>query len=291
MKLYIYKLSLILVALVFITGCQKEYPLMFDTSTKVVGFSTPTLTIKENAPSGAAKLYLGGVLDAPATDVTIEVSVEGISKPAIEGTDFTISSKTITLGVGETDVTISPIDNDVFQGNKQFKLLIKSNSKSYPLSTNNSFLVTITDDEHPLKTWIGTYKVAAVSYWSPGEYDEEWTVTTSPDPTDITKLVITGIGTSDPSTTGWIGVVNKTEMTITFSPGQQLDHAYLGSNGTLGPVLMYLGTPDITTIKESDIVGTISDNGDIHIDNVGIELTGTNEGYVWDSFNTTWTKQ
>ena len=148
MKKYIYKLSLILVALVFITGCQKEYPLMFDTSTKVVGFSNTTQVIKENDPSGEVKIYLGGVSDVAATDVTVEVSVEGFAKPAVEGTDFTIASKTVSVGVGETAVIITPIDNSVFQGDKQFELLIKSNSKSYPVSAQNTVTITLVDDEH-----------------------------------------------------------------------------------------------------------------------------------------------
>jgi hypothetical protein len=54
---------------------------------------------------------------------------------------------------------------------------------------------------------------------------------------------------------------------------------------------MYLGTPDITTNKDESIVGTISADGGIQIDLIGIELTGENAGYVWDVFNTTWTKQ
>ncbi|MEZ5019664.1 MAG: hypothetical protein R2756_06020 [Bacteroidales bacterium] len=32
----------------------------------------------------------------------------------------------------------------------------------------------------PLKPWIGTYDVLAVSYGSPGAWDEEWVVTTRP---------------------------------------------------------------------------------------------------------------
>jgi hypothetical protein len=85
--------------------------------------------------------------------------------------------------------------------------------------------------------------------------------------------------------------VNLTNLTITFRPGQELNHAYRGSEGSYGPVLIYLGTPDLTTIKDQNIVGTLSANGNIHIDKLAIELTGENAGYVWDVFNTTWTKQ
>lgn len=286
MKKYIYKLSIILVTIVFVTGCQKEYPLKFDSGTKVVGFNKATLTVNENGTASSVNLYLGAATGTAATDVTIEVSVEGIANPAIEGTDFTISSKTVSVGVGETAITITPIDNSVFQGNKQFKLLITSNSKGYAISAQKSLTVTITDDEHPLKAWIGTYKVAAASYGDPGNWDEEWNVTTSADPTDLTKLVVRGIGTDSPSTTDWIGVINTTDMTITFSPGQQINEAY-----GYGPMIMYVGTPDLTTVPDANIVGTISADGGIHIDLLALEMTGANAGYIWDVFNTTWTKQ
>ena len=286
MKKYIYKLSISLVALVFVTSCQKEYPLKFDSGTSVVGFNKAALTVKENGTAATVNLYLGAATGAEATDITLEVSVEGIANPAVEGTDFTLSSKTVSVGVGESPVTITPIDNGVFQGNKQFKLIIKSNSKNYLISAQKTLTVTITDDEHPLKAWIGSYKVAAVSYGKPGEWDEEWNVTTSAHATDLTKLVVKGIGTDAPSTSDWVGVINMTDMTITFSPGQQIDEAY-----GYGPVLMYVGTPDGTTNQDANIVGTITPDGGIHIDLIGLELTGANAGYVWDVFNTTWTKQ
>lgn len=286
MKKNIFKLSLILVTLIVFTGCNKDYPIKFDAASSLVGFNQTNLSITENGTGGSVNVYLGAETGMAATDVTLEVSVEGIGRPAVEGTDFTLSSKTLSVGVGETAVTVTPINNSVFQGNKQFKLIIASNSKGYPIADQDTLTVTISDDEHPLKAWIGTYTVAAASYGNPGAWDEEWTVTTSAHPTDLTKLVVKGIGTASPSTTAWIGVINTTDMTITFSPGQQLDEAY-----GYGPVLMYLGTPDISTIKDSNIVGTISANGGIQVDHVGIELTGANAGYVWDVFNTTWTKQ
>lgn len=286
MKKYISILSIILVTLAIFTGCEKQYPIKFDSASSVVGFNKTTLSVNENGNAGSINIYLGAKTGTASTDVTLEVSTEGISTPAVEGTDFTLSSKSVSVGVGETAVTVTPIDNNVFQGNKKFNLIISSNSAGYQIADQDTLQVTLVDDEHPLKAWIGTYKVAAASYGNPGVWDEEWTVTTSSDPTDLTKLVVKGIGTDSPSTTGWIGVISTTDMTITFSPGQQLDEAY-----GYGPVLMYLGTPDITTNKDASIVGTISADGGIHVDYVGIELTGSNAGYIWDVFNTTWTKQ
>lgn len=299
MKKYIYKLSLILVALVFITGCQKEYPLIFDGSTKVLGFSKTTQVIKENDPSGEVKIYLGGVSDVAATDVTVEVSVEGFAKPAVEGTDFTIASKTVSVGVGETAFTITPIDNSVFQGDKQFKLLIKSNSKSYPVSAQNTVTITLVDDEHPLKAWIGTYKVAAASYGDPGNWDELWTVTTSPVPGKIDQLSFVGLGNG--STIPVIATLNKVANTISFKSAQPMGPAYGSGNGA---VSLYFGTTDIlerlaaqaevtpailTAAASVNITGTLNPNGNIMADKFGMILTDYD--WCWDVFNTTWTKQ
>jgi hypothetical protein len=286
MKKHIYKLSIILLTLLILAGCEKEYPIKFDKASSVVGFNKTTLSVNENGTGGSVNLYLGAVGGKASTDVTLAVSGEGIAKPAVEGKDFTLSSKTVSVSVGETAITITPIDNSIFEGNKKFYLIITGNSKNYPVADQDTLTVTVVDDEHPLKAWIGSYKVAAASYGDPGNWDEEWNVTTSAHPTDLTKLVVRGIGVASPSSSDWIGVINATAMTITFSPGQRLNEAY-----GYGPVLMYLGTPDLTTNKDANIVGTISANGGIHIDHLGIELTGSNAGYVWDVFNTTWAKK
>lgn len=284
MKKYLYKLSLILVALVIIPGCKKDYPIMFDSSTAVVGFSSSTLNIKEQGPDGTVKIYLGGSLSQAATDVVLTVSVEGISLPAVEGTDFTISSKNVSVSVGETVVTITPINNNIFTGDKQFKLIISSNSKSYPISAQNMVTITIADDEHPLKAWIGTYKVAAASYGDPGNWDELWTVVTSPVAGDVTKLSLKGIGSS--SSTAIIATLNTTTMTITLTPGQSLGDPY-----GAGPTSVFKGTPDLTFLESDNITGTIQANGTISIDLWGEKIVSGQYAGPWDVFNTTWTKQ
>lgn len=257
---------------------------MFDSSTAVVGFSTSTLNIKEQGPAGTLKVYLGASLSQAATDVVLEVSTEGISLPAVEGTDFTISSKNVSVGVGETEVTITPIDNSVFTGDKKFNLIISSNSKSYPISAQNTLTVNIADDEHPLKAWIGTYKVAAASYGDPGNWDELWTVVSSPVAGDVTKLSLKGIGSS--SSTAIIATLNTTTMTITLKPGQSLGDPY-----GAGPVSVFKGTPDLTFLESDNLTGTIQANGTIKVDFWGHKITSGVYAGAWDVFNTTWTKQ
>jgi len=299
MKKYIFKICIILVTLTIVTGCQKEYPIKFDAASSIVGFSKSTLSITENGSGGSFNLYLGAKAGAAATDVTLAVSVEGIANPAIEGTDFTISSETISVPVGVTAVTITPIDNNLFQGNKQVNLIIASNSKNYPVADQDTLTVTIIDDEHPLKAWIGTYKVAAVSYGNPGAWDEEWNVTISAVAGKLDQLQMVGLGNG--STIPVIATLNKTSLTISFNSGQPLGQAYGSGNGA---VSLYYGTAAIigqvlagdvitsamlSASSSVKITGTINANGTILVDKMGMILTDYD--WPWDVFNTTWTKQ
>lgn len=285
MKKYVFTISIILIALMVITGCQKQYPIKFDSALSILGFNKTTLSINENgAPNSDVMVYLGAELGATATDVTLTVSTAGIAKPAVEGTDFTIASKTLNVPVGQTAVTITPIDNAVFQGNKQFDLIIASNSKGYSIDDQDTLRVTIVDDEHPLKAWIGTYKVAAVSYGSPGAWDEAWTVVTSAVEGDVTKLSMKGIGAS--SALPIIATFNTTAMTISIAPGQSLGNCY-----GYGPTSVFKGNANLTFNEDVPLTGTILANGKILVNFWGHNIVSGTYAGAWDVFNTTWTKQ
>jgi len=295
MKKIIINSCILVVTLLLVTSCEDKYPMMWNESNIVVGLGKTALSVKENA-TGSFDVYLGGITGTEATDVTLEVSIAGYSKPAIEGTDYTLSSKSINTPVGLTAVTVSPIDNSIFEGDKKFKIRLVSNSKNYPITLQDSIVVTIVDDEHPLKNWIGTYTVAAVSYGSPGAWDESWTVTTVPVATDVTKLSITGI--SGPGSGPVIATLNSTAMTIEIASAQALGAAYGADNG---PASIYYATDELlaiasgyvtanmlTAASAEKIVGTIEADGTIKIDRMCIILD--DYVYAWDCFNTTWTK-
>jgi len=301
MKKIITNLLLLAVALLMVTSCDDMYPIVYDDANIIVGMSTASISVNENA-SGSFNIYLGGVSGTEATDVTLTVSTDGISKPAVEGTDFTLSSKNVNVPVGVATVTVTPIDNSVFTGNKQFKVTISGNSKDYTLAVQKSILVTLVDDEHPLKNWIGTYTVAAASYGKPGEWDEEWTVVTSPVAGDVTKLALLGI--SD-GTKPAIATFNTTAMTIEIETPQDLGQIYGYADPYRGEI--YYGTDVLFGLvggnwaDPSDgildansglkLTGTIEANGTIRIDKIAPVLRYSTTDYiVWDMFNTTWTK-
>jgi len=267
-----------------VTSCEQQ-PILFDTSNSVVGFSRTSLVVKENA-TGEINIFLGGALGA-ATDVVVEVDVTGIANPAVEGVDFNLSTKSLSMTVGESAIVVTPVDNDVFGGDLKFGLKIVSNSAGYMIAVQDMITVTISDDEHPLKSWIGTYDVAAPSYTVPGAWDEAWEVTTSPVEGEPDQLQLDGVGLNG---TGLIATFDTDAMTITIAPGQDIGLAYadwgydvVGSD----EVTVYFGYPDLTWDDELDIVGAIEANGNMTIDG-WCHIMG---GYVWDVFNTTWTKQ
>jgi len=291
MKKIIMNFCMLAVTLLMVTSCDDNYPIMYDEANIVVGISASSLSVKENA-TGSFNVYLGGVDGTEATDIVLEISVNGIASPAVEGTDFTLSSKNVNTPVGVKAVTVTPIDNSTFNGNKQFVVKIASNSKNYPVTPQDSIKITLVDDEHPLKAWIGTYTVAAVSYGSPGEWDEEWTVTTAPVASDVTKLTMTGIAGSSEAV---VATLNTTTMTVTIaSPssingGEGYDNTsvYYATNELLAIASGYVTTGMLSAASQP-ITGTIEANGTIKIDKMCIILD--DYVYAWDCFNTTWTK-
>lgn len=255
---------------------------MFDTSLAVVGFQSSEFLIPE-ADGGVITLYLGAASGTEPTEATLEISTEGHDNPAVEGDDYTIETKQVTLEVGLTEVTITPVDNDIFTGDKTFTVTIVSNSKDYMQAVQSSAVVTIKDDEHPLNQWIGTYDVAAASYGSPGAWDEAWVVTTSPVAGNPDQLQLLGVGGGDKPI---IATFDLEEMSITIAPGQDAGNAY-----GYGATIVYWGEKDLSAFDEEEpLVGTIAADGSMAVDNWTMVLADYGD-YIWDCFNTTWTKR
>ncbi len=295
MKQTISILIIAAVTLLVATSCEDKYPVMFDDSAVAVGVGTTTLTLLEDG-TGSFDIYLAGVEGTAPTDVTLQISVEGIGNPAVEGTDFTLSSKTINVAVGTATVTVNAIDNDEYTGNKQFRIVISGNSRSYPLAAQNSVLVTIVDDEHPLRLLMGTYDVEAESYLLPGDYDETWTVTTTEGPQPGT-LRVTGIAFGNMSV---IMTVDLEKKTVEIESGQALGEI-IPDDGPEDGTIYYAtdriisdvgGLLDPAVLEEAagiKLTGTFDSDGTIRIDRMAIII----DDWVacWDVYKTVWRKR
>src|SRR5690606_2491523 len=119
MKKILSNLFIIAVTMFMVTSCDDNYPVMYDESNIIVGMSSTAFIVEENG-TGTFTVYLGGVTGTEATDITLQVSVDGIDNPAIEGADFTLSTKNLNVAVGTAAITVNPVNNDIYGGNKQF---------------------------------------------------------------------------------------------------------------------------------------------------------------------------
>jgi len=292
MKKSIFKILIMLVAIIVVTACEED-KVMVSKSIKLVGFNRSNVIIPESQ-SGDVSIFFGAASGKTVT-ITLEVSTEGISNPAVEGTDFTISTKTPELTTGDTEITITTIDNDVFTGDKSFDLVIVA-SESYQTAAENTIRVVISDDEHPLKNWLGTFSVDAASYGNPGAWDESWTVVISPVAGELDQVTLVGISNSEDPI---LATIDKDGLTITIESGQ-LYEAYGYGEESCG---LYYATDDILALAGDYVTsemlqaatviameGTVAGDGStIAIDRMAVNLEAYL--YVWDAFNTSWTKQ
>lgn len=299
MKKIIIKTGILLVTLIMVTACEDRV-IMFDSSMNLVGFTASSVTVNESQTVPTPfYLYFGAAEGTPETTVTLTIDTAGLGDAAArEGVDFSISSKSLDLEVGvDNSATISPIDNAVFTGNKKFYIVISASSSSI-ISAQKRFLVTIADDEHPLKAWLGSYTVTALSYGSPGDWDEEWNIQTTAVDGHLDQIAITGLGYG--STEPLIATIDRDNLTITIVSAQTLGAAYGGDNGE---VKLYYGTDAIIgQVHAGDyvtsemlsaaalipITGTIDNDGTIFLDRMGMVLTDYD--WCWDVFDTTWDK-
>lgn len=265
-------------------GCETEH-IMYDSSKNHVAFIQSQVNIAEEGGQVAIPVMVAAMVGDPALTVSFEIDAE--QSVAVNGTDFNINTDPMTLnfpnGWGYDTIWLTPIDNDEFGGNISFVIRLNSNSQNYQFGAQDSIICTIVDNEHPLGQWIGTYNVEARSYGSPGAWDEAWTVTTSPDPDDVSKLIFQGVaGWGDGSFAASFDLEN---MTVTIPAGTAIGTAY-GYK-----ISIWVGDEDLNLDKTKPIVGEISEDGSMHIDYVGEEISeGTYAGYIWDVFDTYWTK-
>lgn len=161
-----------------IASCDDNIPQSFNAEDSNASFSKTTASVNENATEPLKiPLVLAGIPGSGKVTVTLAVSTEGDTNPAIEGEDFTIDNKEITFeeGYGTQNIVIRPIDNNVFTGKKTFTLTIASSTPELKESVQNSVKISIADDEHPLSYLFGTYAMEGIlisqGQASPNGYD------------------------------------------------------------------------------------------------------------------------
>ncbi len=293
MKTHILKLMLVFLALTVFNACSWD-PITFDSSKNFVAFQTKTAKVAEDADELQIPVVLAATSGSPSVTVDFEVVTEGST--AIEGEDFEIgnASKSLTFsdGFGTQYIIINPIDNDVFEGNKTFKVKLTSNSGNYPNGAIEEMSVTITDDEHPLKLVLGNYIFAGDDAWGD---PFSVAVTTSPVEGNLDQIsfplshLIPNYG--PPDTYLVYAKIDLDEMTMTIAVGQSFASFGYGPCKISG----YDGETE-DPLSDGDLIhATIDEDGNITmLDLMGVYITeGSNAGASFAIFGaqSVWTKQ
>jgi hypothetical protein len=296
MKKYIIKSFLIALSLVAFIACESD-PVLFDSSKSFVAFQSKTASVKESPSEEIVKIpvVLAAVPGSPSVTVDFEVVTEGAT--AFEGEDFEIvnesNSLTFSDGLGTEYIEVKVIDNDVFTGDKTFTIQLTGNSQNYQLGAISSVVVTLVDDEHPLKLVLGDYVFSGLDAWG-GEFSVN--VTTSAVDGDLTQIqfplahLIPAYG--PPADYMVYARVDLEEMKIFIKVGQSYESFGYGACKISG----YKGAEGDPQLEDGDeVVGVIDENGNITMeDYFGVLITeGANEGLSFTIFSagSVWTKQ
>ena len=263
MKLFKLTYGLMAASMLALASCDlNEYP-EFDDADAFIAFTSSTASVGEESGSLEIPVLLTSKSGMTAT-AEIEVVADAEGTTAFEGTDYTIENKTLSFSglEGATQkIKINIVDNDVFSGNKTFKIRLKDGG-SVKLGAAKTCTITIQDNEHPLAFILGTYGASADSYFSSrGHFD--WDITITRDDNDISKV---WIGNLDPyfAVNGYnvsrhcnifYGVVNDEKTQILVPAGQKLGY----ENTELAAFVA--ADPDEDETEGDNVVIDIQDNG------------------------------
>jgi hypothetical protein len=160
-------LVILFIGVTFFTSCEKNADDHSYSGDPVIAFEKKNGSISE---ADEEKTLAISVFMNKTSEVTGEVAFDfdtaGIKNPAIEGVDFELvnSSKILAFAADQyfANIEISPIDNDLFEGNKEVNVVLTTGSAGAIVGYDNgesavSYKVTLIDNEHPLAVWIGSY--------------------------------------------------------------------------------------------------------------------------------------
>lgn len=248
-------------AFIFVAAsCNVNDPILFSERDANVSFDTQdpihkfTGRVNENEDKLLVPVVLAGTKGSP---VTVEVeATPADNNPAVEGQDYTITSKTLTFseGYGVDYIEIKPVNNDVYTGNKSFVLSLKE-TKGLKYNTNSSVNITIIDDEHPLKHLLGDYTVTGIDLLDDGNALAPFDIAISPDMDgDVSVLWIEGFPYMAVGGTMKFEIIVNEDATGFYLPYQEFASFgygpfYLGNADEDDPTVKVLGTIEGTVLK------------------------------------------
>ena len=157
------KLFMLMVAVLpFFVSCSED-----DVNTEecTVGFASNAITVEETAGYVQVPITVSGHRNGPVR-LTIETATVG-DKGAVEGTNYTITDKTLnlnsdTLSTGTINVEVKVIDDSKINDDRQFTLTIASAEGAEIIASQTT--VTIADNDADFyKAFVGTWTFSATA--------------------------------------------------------------------------------------------------------------------------------
>ncbi len=275
----IFKYAVFAGIFLLLAGCESD-PILLPEETSYVAFSKGAQTISEDAGSTEIELYYA-TFSHERAEFTISVSTDGIDSPANEGTDFTLVNSKVVFenGVGYAKITLNVTDNDIYEGAKQFYLVISSAPAGCKIGIDGRerILITIADDEHPLAIFKGNYDNVLSSFYG-GGYSTVTEIDVNPlnpDQILIFNICLTSLSQTGPV----VATVNEEEKTLTLKSKQVFTAKNVNGYMFAFNAGNTVGLPENSEPEplDQDVVGTYT----IDEESGEIIITLTNWGPKW----------
>ncbi len=196
-----------------------ETATILDDDTAAFSLSASPMTIAE---TGGTSTVTVTTSKAFSTGQTVELQVGNFgAAPATEGTDFTISPKTLPLAAGQKTVTatVSALDDSETEGDEKVRVRVGHNGNVQPAAV----VITISDDDS------AGIRVSSMALAVPEGSSSSYTVRLNTQPTGTVTVAITGQAGTDlsvsPASLTFTTATWEEERTVTVTAAQDPDAA------------------------------------------------------------------
>jgi Ca2+-binding RTX toxin-like protein len=174
-----------------------------------VAFSSDTYSVNENGTAQVTLTRIGVI----TSDLTVTYTLGGT---ATSGTDYQNLTGTVTFKAGENkaNIDITPIDDNIYEGNETITLTLKDGGTNYKLDTIKSSTVTIVDNETKPKISVANVTQAE---GNSGDTNYGFNLTLS---NPSVETITVQYATANDTATAGTDYTAITAGTVTFAPGE-----------------------------------------------------------------------
>jgi hypothetical protein len=132
----------------------------------VLAFASVTSSVAENVTGGTLNIPVTITNPSASTATSVTVAVATSAGTATSGTDYTITTGTLTFPAGSStnqNAVLTITDDILAEGNETINLTLTSASTGATIGTNNTHTVTITDNETTPTISFGTPSAVSVA--------------------------------------------------------------------------------------------------------------------------------